>query len=211
LISVLGWKPAASEIPLIIINNTGGASRTGFHAMTSPKGYEIVRTSWTGRHLRVTEDTADGPLAYSADLRTRKPHMLIQAEGTASLPTTVVFPSSDGGSDIIDISLDGDEDMPMRKARTSIWHSEFRFRSRAIGGMELTWRRPSRWLMPLVLECVDKTSGSIYARFNSHGDWSEKKAGRLEVLDVAASVGKALMDEIVVTVLAYLGARDKDG
>ncbi|KAL4862348.1 hypothetical protein BDV12DRAFT_178947 [Aspergillus spectabilis] len=161
-----------------------------------PRGLEVVFTSWTGRHMRVTEETHDGPLVYSADLKTRKPHMLFKAEGSANLPATVTFHSF---SRTIDINING-EDMALRTI--SKWRYEYAFNSHALGGTQLVWKRPSSWNWKYMnIECTDE-NGTVYARFDSHMGWSGKKAGRLNILEPAAAGGKAAVDEIVVTGLA---------
>ncbi|KAL4876946.1 hypothetical protein BJY04DRAFT_199245 [Aspergillus karnatakaensis] len=161
-----------------------------------PRGYEVVFTSWSGRHMEVTEDTHDGPLAYSADLHTRKPHMIFKAEGTAHLPATVTFHSF---SRTIDISING-EAFPLRTI--SKWKYEYAWDAQSLGGKKLIWKRPSCWNWKYMnIECSDE-SGTVYARFDSHKGWSGKKAGRMEILAPAAPGGKALVDEIMVTGLA---------
>ncbi|KAL2813349.1 hypothetical protein BDW59DRAFT_154853 [Aspergillus cavernicola] len=159
-----------------------------------PRGLEVVFTSWTGRHMRVTEATHDGPLVYAADLKNRKPNMIFQAEGTAQLPATVIFHTF---SRNIDINIDGKE-MVMRSA--SSWRYEFGFDSIALGGKRLTWKNTSRWTW-LNMECLDD-SGAVYATFKAHKGWSGKKTGRLELQEACRAGGKGLVDEIVVTGLA---------
>ncbi|KAJ0413097.1 hypothetical protein BJY00DRAFT_297409 [Aspergillus carlsbadensis] len=159
-----------------------------------PRTLDVSFTSWTGRHLRVCENTEDGPLVYSADLKSRKPHMLFKAEGSAQLPATVIFHSF---SRTIDITLNGSE-FPMKA--TSKWKYEFAFESAALGGKRLIWKKSSGWKY-LNVECVDE-SGTVYARFNMHKGLSTKKAGKLEILEPCQRGGQGLVDEVVVTGLA---------
>ncbi|KAL6229636.1 hypothetical protein BDW75DRAFT_224807 [Aspergillus navahoensis] len=158
-----------------------------------PRGLEVSFTSWSGRHMRVTEGTHEGPLVYAADLKNRKPHMLLQATGTAHLPATVIFHSF---SRTIDITIDG-QGMPMRP--TSRWKHEYGFTSHALNGKHLTWKR-SDWKR-MNLECVDE-NGVVFAKWMSHSSWSKKKTGRLEIYEPAAPGGKGVADELVVTGLA---------
>ncbi|RDW83552.1 uncharacterized protein DSM5745_03878 [Aspergillus mulundensis] len=158
----------------------------------SPLGLEVSFTSWTGRHLRVTQETPDGALLYAADLKNRKPHMLFQATGTANLPATVIFHSF---SRTIDITINGAE-MPLRPM--SKWKYGFGFDSHALG-RQLTWKRSKGW-KGLGLECVD-ADGTVLAIWKAHRSWSGKKAGRLEILGTGPA-GNGLVDELVVTGLA---------
>ncbi|KAL4971713.1 hypothetical protein BDW66DRAFT_163484 [Aspergillus desertorum] len=159
---------------------------------SSPRGLEVSFTNWTGRHMRVTEGTQEGPLVYAADLKDHKPHMLFQATGTAHLPATVIFHSF---SRTIDITINGEE-MPMRPA--SRWKYAYGFNSHALNGKHLLWRR-SDWKR-MDLECVDD-NGAVFAKWMSHSSWG-KKTGRLEIYEPAAVGGKAVADELVVTGLA---------
>ncbi|KAL4940234.1 hypothetical protein BDV06DRAFT_24119 [Aspergillus oleicola] len=158
-----------------------------------PRTLDVSFTSWSGRHMRVTENTADGPLVYAADLHNRKPHMIFQATGTAHLPATVQFHTF---SRNIDVSINGNE-VPMKA--TSHWKYEFAFDSKALG-QKLTWKRSKSWLH-MNLDCVDD-SGTVLAHFKAGKGWSGKKAGKLEIYEPAARGGKGLTDEIVVTGLA---------
>ncbi|KAL5337402.1 hypothetical protein BJX70DRAFT_369738 [Aspergillus crustosus] len=163
---------------------------------TLPLGLEVEFTSWSGRHMRVTEGTRDGPLAYSADLKNRKPNMIFKAEGSANLPATVTFHTF---SRSVDISINGEE-FAMRTF--SIWKCDFGFHSPALGGKHIIWKRPSSWnLKCMNIQCTDE-NGTVYARFESHSGWSGKKCGRLNILEPAAAGGKAFVDELVVTGLA---------
>ncbi|KAL4778858.1 hypothetical protein BJX76DRAFT_342280 [Aspergillus varians] len=159
-----------------------------------PRGLEVAFTSWSGRHMRVTENTYDGPLVYAADLHNRKPHMLFQAKGTANLPATVIFHTF---SRTVDITINGN-DFPMRSE--SKWKHEYGFDAAALGGKRLVWKNTKKWVT-MNLECVD-ASGTVYARFTAHKGWSGKKTGRLEILEPAAAGGKVGTDELVVTGLA---------
>jgi hypothetical protein len=160
-----------------------------------PRTLDVAFTSWTGRHLRVCENTADGPLVYSADLKTRKPHMLFKAEGSAHLPATVIFHSF---SRTIDVTVNGTE---ISLKPTSKWKYEFAFESPALGGNRLVWKKSSAWKF-LNIECVDESSGTVYARFAMHKGLSAKKAGTLELLGACQGAPAALVDELVVTGLA---------
>ncbi|KAL4925337.1 uncharacterized protein BDV17DRAFT_272429 [Aspergillus undulatus] len=161
-----------------------------------PRTLDVAFTSWSGRHMRVCENTPEGPLVYAADLHNRKPHMIFQAEGTANLPATVTFHSF---SRNIDMNINGNESV-MRS--TSKWKYEFGFESRALGGKKLTWKREKSWVS-MNLECVDE-AGTVYAHFKSGKSWSGKKAGKLEILKAAEAGGKAVTDELVVTGLANI-------
>ncbi|KAL4899462.1 hypothetical protein BDW74DRAFT_163470 [Aspergillus multicolor] len=161
---------------------------------STPRGLEVSFTSWTGRHLRVTSETTDGPLVYAADLKNRKPHMLFQATGTAHLPATVIFHSF---SRTIDVTINGQE-MPLRPM--SKWKAEYGFDSHALQGKHLSWKRGKCW-KALNLECVDE-AGTVFATWKAHSTWSGKKAGRLEILEPAMPGGKGVVDELVVTGLA---------
>ncbi|KAL4745827.1 hypothetical protein BDW72DRAFT_186050 [Aspergillus terricola var. indicus] len=144
--------------------------------------------------MRVTEGTHEGPLVYAADLKTRRPHMLFQATGTARLPATVVFHNF---SRTIDITINGEE-LPMRPM--SHWKYEYGFNSRALRGKHLTWKQSKGWKRTN-LECVDE-NGVIFAKWMAHSGWSTKKSGRLEIYEPAAVGGKEVADELVVTGLA---------
>ncbi|KAL4863238.1 hypothetical protein BDV12DRAFT_202322 [Aspergillus spectabilis] len=72
--------------------------------------FQVDLTSWSGRHVRITEGHSDGPLVYAADLKPCKPHMLFQASGTSQLPATVIFRNF---SRTIETNIDG-EDIPMK-------------------------------------------------------------------------------------------------
>ncbi|KAI9373921.1 hypothetical protein BJX61DRAFT_541283 [Aspergillus egyptiacus] len=148
---------------------------------------EVVFTSWSGRHLRVTEDTPSRPLVYAGDLKTRKPQMIFH-----------------NFSSIIDISINGEE-IPMRTV--SKWKYEYGYDSPALGGTKLIWRRGRSWTKWLDLECVDESGATVYARFLTGSSWSLKKAGWLEILEpvttmTTGSNSKGLVDELVVTGLA---------
>jgi hypothetical protein len=160
-----------------------------------PRTLDVAFTSWTGRHLRVCENTADGALIYSADVKTRKPHMLFKAEGSSQLPASVIFHSF---SRTIDVTVNGNE---ISLKPTSKWKYEFAFDSPALGGKTLVWKKSSVWKF-LNIECVDESTGTVYARFAMHKGLSAKKAGTLELLAPCASAPAALVDEIVVTGLA---------
>ncbi|KAL2837099.1 hypothetical protein BJY01DRAFT_221287 [Aspergillus pseudoustus] len=159
-----------------------------------PRTLDVAFTSWTGRHLRVCENDANGALLYAADLKMRKPHMLFQAEGSAQLPASVIFHSF---SRTIDVTVNGHE-IALRP--TSKWKYEFAFESPALGGKQLVWKKSKAWKF-LNIECVDEASGTVYARFVMHKGLSTKKAGKLEILEPAASA-QGLLDELVVTGLA---------
>ncbi|CBF71486.1 predicted protein [Aspergillus nidulans FGSC A4] len=148
----------------------------GLNPKSYPRRLEVSFTSWSGRHMRVTEGTHEGPLVYAADLKTRRPHMLFQATGTACLPATVVFHNF---SRTVDITINGEE-LPMRP--TSHWKH-----SKGWTGMNL--------------ECVDE-NGVVFAKWMAHTGWSVKKSGRLEIYEPAAVGGKEMADELVVTGLA---------
>ncbi|KAL4919192.1 hypothetical protein BDW62DRAFT_179615 [Aspergillus aurantiobrunneus] len=165
-------------------------------AQSYPCGLEVAFTSWSGRHLRVTENTREGPLVYAADLKSHRPHMRFQAQGTANLPATVTFHSF---SRRVDITINGHE-LPMHSERM-LKHA-YGFDSRALGGKHLVWKRSMSWVS-IKLHCVD-SSGTEYATFSSHRSLSGKRAGRLEILQPAAAGGKAATDELVVTGLANL-------
>lgn len=156
-----------------------------------PRGLEVAFTSWSGRHMKVTEDTSDGPLVYAADLKMRKPHMLFQATGTAQLPASVTFHNF---SRTIDLSINGEE---MQMKPTSKLKFEFEFHSHALPGKKLTWLKSKEWLW-LNLDCVDE-SGTLFAQFKGHKSWTGKKSGRLQIYQPAE---QALTDELVVTALA---------
>ncbi|KAL3451399.1 hypothetical protein BJX65DRAFT_267860 [Aspergillus insuetus] len=160
-----------------------------------PRTLDVAFTSWTGRHLRVCENTSDGALVYSADLKTRKPHMLFKAEGSSQLPASVIFHSF---SRTIDVTVNGNE---ISLKPTSKWKYEFAFDSPAFGGKTLVWKKSSAWKF-LNIECVDETTGTVYARFSMHKGLSAKKAGTLQLLQPCASAPAALVDELVVTALA---------
>lgn len=162
-----------------------------FHS--SPRAYEVTFTSWSGRHMRVTEETRDGPLAYAADLHNRRPHMIFQAQGTANLPATVTFHNF---SSKIDVRINGG-DLPFRSE--SKWKDAYGFDSRSVpGNKHLVWKNNGIYTSNI---CTDK-SGTVYAKFTEHKGWSGKRAGRLEIFQPAAVGGKALVDELVVTGLA---------
>ncbi|KAL2811396.1 hypothetical protein BJX63DRAFT_276173 [Aspergillus granulosus] len=164
-------------------------------AQSYPRTLDVAFTSWTGRQLRICENDETGPLVYAADLKSRKPHMLFQASGTAQLPASVIFHSF---SRTIDISINNHE-IPMRP--TSKWKYEYGFDSPALGGKNLVWKKSNRWKY-LNIECVDDT-GTVYAQFNMHKGLSMKKAGKLDILE-PCSISKGLVDELVVTGLAVV-------
>ncbi|KAL4771832.1 hypothetical protein BDW60DRAFT_188482 [Aspergillus nidulans var. acristatus] len=166
----------------------------GLTPQSHPRSLEVSFTSWSGRHMRITEGTHEGPLVYAADLKTRRPHMLFQATGTARLPATVVFHNF---SRTIDITINGEE-LPMRP--TSHWKHEYGFNSRALQGKHLTWKRSRGWTRTN-LECVDE-NGAVFAKWIAHSGWSVKKSGRLEIYEPAAVGEKKVADELVVTGLA---------
>ncbi|OJJ07254.1 hypothetical protein ASPVEDRAFT_46605 [Aspergillus versicolor CBS 583.65] len=158
-----------------------------------PRAYEVTFTSWSGRHMRITEETREGPLAYTADLHNRKPHIIFQAEGTANLPATVTYHNF---RSTIDLSING-ADLSLRSE--SKWKHQYAFDSLAIQGKHLVWKSRS---CSMNMECTDE-SGNVYAKFTAHNKgWSGKKAGRLEIFPAAAVGGKGLADELVVTCLA---------
>ncbi|KAL4803087.1 hypothetical protein BDV18DRAFT_145104 [Aspergillus unguis] len=165
-----------------------------FQSHQPSRGLEVTFTSCSGRHLKVTENTSDGPIVYSADLKSRKPHMIFQSNGTAHLPATVKFHNF---SRAIDVSIHGEE-MPMA-AKCWTFKHEYSFTSHAVSGKSFFWRKAS-WRY-LHLQCVDE-SGTVFATFRSHKSWSGKKAGRLEIMPAAAEGGQGLVDELVVTGLA---------
>jgi hypothetical protein len=157
-----------------------------------PRAYEVAFTSWSGRHMQVAEETRDGPLAYTADLHTRRPHMIFQAKGTANLPATVTFHNF---SSKIDVTINGAD---LRLRSESKWKHAYGFDSRAIGGKQLLWKGKG---VSMTTECTDR-AGAVYAKFTEHKGWSGKRAGRLEIFPPVAVGGKALADELVVTGLA---------
>ncbi|KAL4961124.1 uncharacterized protein BDV14DRAFT_181190 [Aspergillus stella-maris] len=159
-----------------------------------PRTLDVAFTSWSGRHMKVTENTSDGPLVYAADLHNRKPHMIFQATGTAHLPATVQFHC---WSRKIDISINGN-DVPMKG--TSHWKYEYAFDSHAFPGQTFTWKRSKSWLH-MNVDCVDE-NGTVLAHFKASKGWSGKKAGKLEIYEAASKGGKAFTDELVVTGLA---------
>ncbi|KKK12660.1 hypothetical protein AOCH_001350 [Aspergillus ochraceoroseus] len=163
------------------------------HTLAEPRLLAVDFTSWTGRHLRVTEGDSNGALVYLADLKLRKPHMIFQAEGTARLPATVTFHSF---SRTIDVNING-QDIPVRQKGT--FKYEIAFESPALGGTVLTWKNP-RYLKPFDLECYDE-NGVVFAKFVPSSSWSCKKAGRIELYQ-ACSTRSGLTDEVVVTGLA---------
>ncbi|PWY95417.1 hypothetical protein BO94DRAFT_226842 [Aspergillus sclerotioniger CBS 115572] len=145
-------------------------------------------TSWTGKHLEVTEGDT---LVYSADLNLRKPHMVFQATGSARLPATVSFHAF---TRAIDIDINGRQ-IPFKPRGT--FEYEVPFDSPTVGSV-FTWRNPHS-MKPWDLECRDE-QGTVVARFIPSTSWSRTKAGRLE-LDGLLGSGP-IIDEVVVTGLA---------
>ncbi|PYI05502.1 hypothetical protein BO78DRAFT_145023 [Aspergillus sclerotiicarbonarius CBS 121057] len=161
--------------------------------MTSPpRTLNVDFTSWTGKHLEVTEgDATQSTLVYAADLNFRKPHMVFQATGSARLPATVIFHAF---SRTIDIDINGHQ-IPFKPRGT--FKYEVAFESPALGGKVLTWRNP-HYMKPMDLECRDEQD-TVIARFIPNNSWSRTKAGRL---DLGPLDSGPLTDEVVVTGLA---------
>ncbi|KAL3455233.1 hypothetical protein BJX64DRAFT_297890 [Aspergillus heterothallicus] len=170
-----------------------------------PRALEVSFTSISGRHMRVTSETPNGPLLYAADLRTRKPHMLFQETGfpTSTLPASVIFHNF---SWTIDATING-ANIPMRPVSKA--RMEYGFTSRALGGggnRRLTWKMP-QGARDLDLDCVEEKTGSVFATWRAHKGWSGRKAGRMEILQPAVEAAmvagdKGAVDELVVTGLA---------
>ncbi|RAL14724.1 uncharacterized protein BO97DRAFT_404203 [Aspergillus homomorphus CBS 101889] len=152
-------------------------------------------TSWTGKHLEVTEGDSSSPnktLVYAADLNFRKPHMVFQATGSARLPATVNFHAF---SRAIDVNINGHEIAFKPKGMLKY---EAPFESPALGGKVLRWKNP-KYSNPSYLECSDEHD-TVIAKFVPSSAWKLTKAGHLE-LDGRLPTGP-LTDEVVVTGLA---------
>ncbi|OOF95311.1 hypothetical protein ASPCADRAFT_207794 [Aspergillus carbonarius ITEM 5010] len=147
-------------------------------------------TSWTGKHLEVTEGDLTKTLVYAADLNLRKPHMVFQATGSARLPATVTFHAF---SRTIDIEING-HSIPFKPRGT--FKYEVPFESPTLGQV-FTWRNPHS-MKPWDLECRDEQN-TVVARFIPSTSWSQTKAGRLELDGLDSAL---LTDEVVVTGLA---------
>ncbi|RAL05399.1 uncharacterized protein BO80DRAFT_421446 [Aspergillus ibericus CBS 121593] len=158
--------------------------------MATTRTFNVDFTSWTGKHLQVTESDAQNTLVYAADLNFRKPQMVFQATGSARLPATVTFHTF---SRTIDIDINGYH-IPF-KPRGSFKY-QVPFASPALGKV-LTWRNPYS-MRPWELECRDEQN-TLIARFIPSNSWSCTKAGRLELGPLESGPST---DEVVVTGLA---------
>ncbi|PYI28974.1 beta-lactamase/transpeptidase-like protein [Aspergillus indologenus CBS 114.80] len=161
--------------------------------MSRTRSLTVDFTSWTGKHLEVTEGLPNQrTLVYAADLNFRKPHMIFQATGSARLPATVTFHSF---SRSIDVSVNGHQ---IAFKPHGLFKYEASFQSPALNGRVLTWKNP-KYMNPAYLECRDE-HGAVVATFIPNRGWRMTKAGRLE-LDLRLPSGP-VTDEVVVTGLA---------
>ncbi|PYH82735.1 beta-lactamase/transpeptidase-like protein [Aspergillus uvarum CBS 121591] len=161
--------------------------------MSQTRSLNVDFTSWTGKHLEVTEGLPNqSTLVYAADLNFCKPHMIFQATGSARLPATVNFHSF---SRSIDVSVNGHQ---IAFKPHGVFKYEASFQSPALNGRVLTWKNP-KYLNPAYLECRDE-HGAVVATFIPNRGWTMTKAGRLE-LDLRLPSGP-VTDEVVVTGLA---------
>ncbi|KAL4884901.1 hypothetical protein BJY04DRAFT_180946 [Aspergillus karnatakaensis] len=162
---------------------------------TYPRGIEVAFTSWTSRHLRLTSETKDGALLYTADLKNTKPHMRIQGSSGTDIATVRFHRFSHS----VDMSINGREILLTQGSKLSYSRG---FESPSLGGKRLTWKKSSMW-KSFHLECTDE-SGIVYATYKPHGGFSTKKSGRLEVLEPCRAGGDAVLDELVVSALVNI-------
>ncbi|PYH43744.1 uncharacterized protein BP01DRAFT_358187 [Aspergillus saccharolyticus JOP 1030-1] len=161
--------------------------------MSPTRSLNVDFTSWTNKHLAVTEGPSGAAtLVYAADLNCRKPHMIFQATGSARLPATVNFHAF---SRSIDVTVNGHQ---IAFKPHGLFKYEAAFESPALGGPVLTWSNP-KYMNPAYLECRD-AHGVVLARFIPHRGWTMTKAGCLEI-DPQVPSGP-VTDEVVVTGLA---------
>ena len=163
-----------------------------------PRNLEVKFTSWSKRHLRITDDSISGPLVYTADIHTRKPNIVFQSTSTSQVPATVTFHT---WSSAVDMSIDGDT---TTSRTTRLLKNDREFESRGLGGRTLKWRRRSILSFTNDFECVDARSGKVLATFYSHRGISMTRAGRFEISGPEVLRSKRVTDEIIVSGLAHV-------
>lgn len=162
-----------------------------------PRTLEVKFTSWSKRHLRITEGSIEGPLVYAADLHKRKPNIVFQATGASQVPATVSFHT---WSSAVDISIDGDK---TTSRTTRVLKSDREFASRGLAGRTLTWKRKSYLSFSSDFECVDP-AGKVLATFYSHKGISMTRTGRFQIVGPEVLQSKRATDEVIVSGIAHV-------
>ncbi|KAL4866115.1 hypothetical protein BDV12DRAFT_199436 [Aspergillus spectabilis] len=132
---------------------------TPHHHSPIPVVLKSPSQNWTNRHLRLTEETKDGHVLYTADIMNSKPHMAIQASGGAQLATAIFRRFSHS----VDIAINGRE---ILLSQGSKLRYDKGFDSPALG-KKLIWKKSSKWKY-LHLDCANE-AGTVYATYRLDG------------------------------------------
>ncbi|KAF7597178.1 hypothetical protein BBP40_009518 [Aspergillus hancockii] len=166
-----------------------------YHTQSAARTLKVDFTSWTTRHLNITDAGNPGSAISTVDIHTRKPQLVFKSGPTDAQFATVEYRSL---KPEIDIKLHG-RDIHLR-VETRLKH-ETTYPSIAFPNTYLTWKSTSA-VKYLDFECIDE-NGVVVAKFNPHSSLSMKKLGQLDILVPSATQGAA-MDELMLTGVAFM-------
>ncbi|KAE8153703.1 hypothetical protein BDV25DRAFT_148987 [Aspergillus avenaceus] len=164
------------------------------HTQAPSRSFQVAFTSWTTRHISVTEMGPIGSAIYTVDLHTRKPQMIFKL-GTADAPYVTVEHRTMKTE--VDIHFPGHKITLPIKARLKY---KTTFASHALPNAQWTWRSTGAMKF-LDFECTDQNSMAV-ARFKPASTWSMHKMGQMELVGPVAN-GGPVFDEVMITGIAF--------